>query len=124
MPPDGSEERMTRTIDPLFWPVAWQFRAPTQPDPNDELGEGRPDEPGDRARWVLLLGIFGLLIGPLGIFAWLAGNACLKAIAEGRMDPTCESNARAGRLLGLIAIGMFTFKVTVILPLACYFWFV
>ncbi len=86
----------------------------------DPDGHGENDTP-DRARWVLALGIVALLIGPLGVFAWMAGNACLKAINDGRMDPTCESNAKAGRLLGMIALCLFAFKVTVVLPTVLFF---
>lgn len=105
------------------WPTAWHFYVP---DPPDEPGaDAHEADPPDRARWVLALGIVSLLIGPLGIYAWMAGNSCIQAIAEGRMDPTCESNARAGRLLGVIALCMCTIKVTVLLPLTAYLvWFV
>src|SRR5262245_58946758 len=102
------------------WPSIWSFHAGSRSF-DFENHSGDSDAP-DRARWVLTLGIVSLLISPLGIYAWMAGNACLKAISDGRMDPTCESNARAGRILGLVAIGMFAFKVTVLLPTAVYFW--
>jgi hypothetical protein len=66
----------------------------------------------DRTRVALALGIVSLLIGPLGLIAWLVGADCLKAIEAGEMDPAGESNARVGRLLGIIALCMFTVKVT------------
>lgn len=77
-----------------------------------------PDGPDfdrpDRSQWALVLGLISLLIGPLGIIAWLVGNACLRAMAEGRMDPASEATAKAGRLLGIIATCMFAFKVIVL----------
>lgn len=109
---------MTRT----HWPGIFHFHSPAkQFEPE---GSGNDGESPDRARWVLALGIVSLLIGPLGVFAWMAGNACLHAIAEGRLDPTCESNARAGRLLGMIALCLFAFKVTVLAPLFLVIWYV
>ena len=111
---------MTRTLPGCDWPTVWHFYSPAKL-PESE-GSSNENDPPDRARWVLALGIVSLVVGPLGVFAWMAGNAVLSAIADGRTDPTCESNARAGRLLGLVAICMFTFKVTVLLPLAVVFW--
>lgn len=84
---------------------------------------GRPDPPDgpdshgpDRSRLVLALGLVSLVIAPLGVIAWVAGNACLRAIAEGRMDPIGEANARAGRLLGIIATCMFAVKLAALVP--------
>lgn len=105
----------------LTWPAVSYFQAPSKP--LEPEGHGSDGDSPDRARWVLALGVVSLLIGPLGVFAWMAGNACLAAIAEGRLDPTCESNAKAGRLLGIIALGLFTFKVTVLAPLALVLWY-
>jgi hypothetical protein len=76
-------------------------------------GPDGPDGP-DRSRLVLALGIVSLVLAPLGLVAWAAGNACLRAIADGRMDPAGEPNARAGRMLGIIATGIM---VTVKIPL-------
>src|SRR5436190_2126616 len=111
---------MAHTFARCDWPVVWHFYSPDHT--SDPSGDHCGDDVPDRARWVLALGIVSLVFGPLGLFAWMAGNSCLSAIAEGRLDPTCESNAKAGRLLGLVAMCMFTFKVTVLAPLAAYFW--
>ena len=65
----------------------------------------------------LALGIVSLLFAPLGVIAWAFASSCLREIADGRMDPAGESNARAGRVLGIIATCLFVFKVTVFVPL-------
>lgn len=77
------------------------------------LPEGNDYRHPDRTRLALALGIISLIVGPCGLIAFLVGNHCLKSIAAGSMDPSGESNARLGRLFGIIALGMFTFKVTV-----------
>jgi hypothetical protein len=66
----------------------------------------------DRTRLALFLGIVSLFLGPCGLIAFLVGDHCLKSIAAGLMDPSGESNARLGRLLGIVALCMFTLKVT------------
>lgn len=89
------------------WPVVrWQGTA----RPSDF--DGSEYQRTDRTKVALVLGIVSLLIGPLGLIAWLVGADCLKAIEAGEMDPAGESNARVGRLLGIIAVCMFTVKVT------------
>jgi hypothetical protein len=99
------------------WPAVRHFHGSHRPAEFD----GNDFDRADRTRFALALGIVSLLIGPLGIFAWLVGADCLKAIRDGKMDPSGESLARAGRLLGIIALGMFAVKVT---TLAALFTFV
>lgn len=101
-----------RRFPPARWPAAEYWQPAARPDPPDG-----PDADGpDRSRLVLALGIVSLLVAPLGIVAWVVGNAFLRAIAEGRMDPAGESNARAGRLLGIIATCLFALKLAALLP--------
>ena len=71
----------------------------------------------DRSRVALTLGVVSLLFAPLGVIAWAFASSCLRAIDEGRMDPAGESNARAGRVLGIVATCLFVFKVTAFVPL-------
>ncbi|MGI9609317.1 MAG: DUF4190 domain-containing protein [Acidimicrobiia bacterium] len=53
---------------------------------------------------ILVLGILGLLCcGPLGIVAWIMGNNEIKAIDEGRRDPSSRGTANAGRIIGIVA---------------------
>src|SRR5579883_2278356 len=84
----------------------WQPAA-RLPDP-DPPESDRPD----RSRVALALGIVSLVIAPLGLVAWAFASACLRAIEEGRMDPAGESNARAGRVLGIIATCLFLLKLS------------
>ena len=50
-----------------------------------------------RGTLILVLGIVGLVCCfPVGIAAWIMGNGDLKAMAEGRMDPTGEGMTKAG----------------------------
>jgi hypothetical protein len=82
-----------------------------QPTPHREEPEGDGYGLPDRTRLALVLGIISLLCGPLGLAAWAVGEHCLRAIAAGRMDPSGEANAKAGRVLGIVAMCMFVVKV-------------
>jgi len=57
-----------------------------------------------RGTLVLVLGILGLIIcQPVGIAAWLMGNADLKEINAGTMDPEGKTLTQIGKILGIIA---------------------
>jgi hypothetical protein len=57
-----------------------------------------------RGAAVLVLGILGLVICFIcGIIAWAMGSGDLRAMREGRMDPSGESLTNAGRICGMIA---------------------
>lgn len=52
---------------------------------------------------VLVLGILSLIIcAPLGIAAWIMGNADIKEMDAGTMDPSGRSTTNAGRICGMI----------------------
>lgn len=52
---------------------------------------------------VLTLGILGLVVCVIcGIIAWVMGNNDLRAMREGRMDPSGEGMTRAGKICGMI----------------------
>ena len=59
-----------------------------------------------RGTAVLVLGILSLVVGCvgmiLGIIAWTMGNTDLREMAAGTMDPSGESNTKAGRICGII----------------------
>lgn len=55
------------------------------------------------ATTALVLGILGIIVcGILGPFAWNIGSRELRAIEEGRRDPTNRGTANAGRILGIV----------------------
>lgn len=58
-----------------------------------------------RGTLILVLGILGILLcQPVGIAAWVMGNADLKQIAAGTMDPEGKSLTQVGKILGIIAV--------------------
>jgi hypothetical protein len=62
-----------------------------------------------RATLVLILGIVGLVCGcmPVGIVAWVLGHQDLKDMNTGVMDPTGRGMTQAGKILGMISVGLF-----------------
>ena len=58
-----------------------------------------------------MCGIAGILTG---IPAWIMGNADLKEIRAGRMDPEGESQTNIGRVLGMV-----TCIITMVSCLVC-----
>ena len=61
-----------------------------------------------QATTILVLGIIGLICcGPLGIVAWVMGNTELQAIDAGRRDPNNRGTANAGRIIGIVAVGLW-----------------
>lgn len=58
-----------------------------------------------RGTLILVLGILSLIIcQPVGIAAWIMGNADLKQIAAGTMNPEGKSLTQIGKILGIIAV--------------------
>lgn len=100
------------------WPIVRRFHGSARPADFD----GNEYDRADHTRLALALGIVSLLIGPLGLFAWMVGADCLKAIRDGQMDPAGESLARLGRLLGIVALCMFAVKVTTLAALFTFVW--
>ena len=68
-----------------------------------------------RGSVILTLGILGLVVCPLlGIAAWQMGNEDLRHMRYGRMEPSGRDLTSAGRVLGLVATGIFVFQLIVI----------
>ena len=75
---------------------------------------------------ILTFGILGLIVCfPLGIVAWVMGNADLKEMDAGTMDPEGRGLTQAGKILGIIGtllatlgfiIGFIMFALALILP--------
>jgi len=60
-----------------------------------------------RGTAVLVLGIVGIVVCFIcGIIAWATGAGDLRAMREGRMDPSGEGATRAGMICGIIAWSM------------------
>ena len=75
-----------------------QMPPPTAPGPVQNL---QPH----RGVLILVFGILGFVICVIfGIVAWVMGNGDLRAMAEGRMDPTGEGLTKAGKICGMISV--------------------
>jgi len=60
-----------------------------------------------RGTLILVLGIISLIVCPIvGIAPWLMGNADLKEMASGLMDPEGKSLTQVGKILGIVAIAL------------------
>jgi hypothetical protein len=74
-----------------------------------------------RATTILVLGILSLVLcAPLGIVAWIMGNADLREMDAGMMDPSGRSTTNAGRICGIIGtvllgIGIVVFVLAMVL---------
>ena len=56
-----------------------------------------------RGTLILVFGILSLVLcAPLGIPAWIMGNADLKEMDAGKMDPSGRSITQGGRICGII----------------------
>jgi hypothetical protein len=56
-----------------------------------------------RATLILVLGILSIVFCAfLGIVAWVMGNADLKEMAAGTMDPSGKDMTNIGRILGIV----------------------
>jgi hypothetical protein len=72
------------------------------------MNDLQPTAPVKAHRGVLLL-ILGLAGTPVWIFgalAWALGHRDLKAMAEGKMDPSGQKLTRAGKILGIIGLAL------------------
>ena len=75
-----------------------QMPPPTQPGPVQHL---RPH----RGVMILVFGILGIVICVIfGIVAWVMGNGDLRAMRDGRMDPTGEGLTKAGKICGIVGV--------------------
>ncbi|MEX2217635.1 MAG: DUF4190 domain-containing protein [Phycisphaerales bacterium] len=58
-----------------------------------------------RGGMILTLGILGLVVCVIcGIIAWVMGNADLKEMDSGRMDPSGRGLTQAGKICGMISV--------------------
>jgi hypothetical protein len=60
-----------------------------------------------RGTLILVLGILGILVCVVcGIVAWVLGNADLKEMDAGTMDPTGRGMTQAGKIMGIIGVAL------------------
>jgi hypothetical protein len=61
-----------------------------------------------QATTILVLGILSIVCScfPVGIIAWIMGNNELRAIDEGRRPPENRGTANAGRICGIVGVGL------------------
>jgi len=58
-----------------------------------------------RGTLVLVLGILGLVVCVIcGILAWVFGNADLKEMDAGQMDPSGRGMTQAGKIVGMVSV--------------------
>jgi hypothetical protein len=58
-----------------------------------------------RGTLILVLGILGIVMcGLIGIPAWIMGNADLREMDAGRMDPSGRSTTNAGKICGIVGV--------------------
>ncbi len=71
-----------------------------------------------RATLILVLGILSLIVcQPLGIFAWIMGNADLKEMAAGTMDPSGKDTTNIGKILGIVAVALMVIGLVAVIGL-------
>ena len=60
-----------------------------------------------RGVMMLVFGILGIVLCVIfGILAWVMGNADLREMDAGRMDPTGRGMTQAGKILGIISVAL------------------
>lgn len=65
-----------------------------------------------RGTVILVLGILGIVVcGICGIVAWVMGNADLREIDAGLMDPAGRGTTQAGKILGMISVGLMALGI-------------
>jgi len=70
-------------------------------------GDVGPQKP-HRGVLILVMGILSFVLScfVFGIIAWVLGNGDLKEMDAGRMDPSGRGLTQAGRILGIINVGL------------------
>jgi hypothetical protein len=67
-----------------------------------------------RGTLILILGIASLVCcGLAGIAAWIMGNADLKEMDAGTMDPSGRGNTNAGRICGMIGTSLMVIGLVI-----------
>jgi hypothetical protein len=74
-------------------------------------------EEASNATAVMVLGIVGIFFNIVAPVAWVLGNQELEAIRAGRRPPEGESNAKVGRILGIVGTALLAVGVAVLIGL-------
>jgi hypothetical protein len=75
-----------------------------------------------RGATVLVFGILGLVVFfVFGIVAWIMGNADIKAMKAGQMDPSGMGQTNAGRILGIISCAIVILAVLLAIAIPMFF---
>jgi len=85
---------------------------------------GHAYQSAHRGGMILTLGVMAIvcnIAGVPGILAWVLGNADLKQMDAGRMDPEGRGTTQAGMIMGMI---MTIFVIIGIALTVCYFLFI
>jgi hypothetical protein len=63
---------------------------------------------------ILILGILGIVCCFIcGIVAWVMGNTDLQAMAAGQMDPAGEGMTKAGKICGMVGVGLAVLTILI-----------
>ncbi len=89
-------------------------------DDDDDDDDGRDRERSRRSvrrsftphkgEMILIFGLLSLFLPAFSVIfalmAWIMGSSDLREMREGRMDPAGESMTQAGRIMGMISVGL------------------
>jgi hypothetical protein len=111
--PAGEAVRESKTSNgPLPTPVKERARRRFDDDNDDDDDYNfhrrvrKAYQQPHRGSTILMLGILSIFVVPLvlGTLAWVMGNADLRAMEDGRMDPRGMSETRTGRTIGAVMV--------------------
>src|SRR5436190_2464224 len=72
-----------------------------------------------RATMILVLGILSLILScvglVLGILAWVMGNADLREMDAGRMDPSGRGMTQAGKICGMVSVLLHVLGLVIVI---------
>jgi len=105
-PPPAAPPPRERLDDDNDYDVCREHRPRLDDDDDDDdwcHPRSRPLAP-HRANMVLTFGILSCFVVPIvmGSIAWFMGRADLRAMDEGRMDPSGRSMTQTGSILGIV----------------------
>lgn len=67
-----------------------------------------------RGTMILVLGILGLVVCVIcGIVAWVMGNADIREMEAGRMDPSGLGMTKAGKICGMVGVALMLVVIVI-----------